>query len=84
MTVITVHVDDRPDIEAIDAAIGYPVRVALDPDGEGWIVQTFAGLDPKDIARLHTLLGRVKDNIAKDTPPVQRRANPPIKQKANP
>lgn len=70
-------------------------RVRLTPGGrvafnqlarehEGWIVQTFAGLDPKDIARLHTLLGRVKDNIAKDTPPVQRRANPPIKQKANP
>ncbi len=67
-------------------------RVRLTPQGclafntlarehEAWIVQTFAGLDPKDIAHLHKLLGRVKDNISKETRPAPPKAR---KLKANP
>ena len=48
-------------------------RVRLTPKGrklfhemarqhEDWIVQAFAGLNEKDIATLHKLLGKVKDH----------------------
>ena len=60
---------DRVDVEGDRRAY----RVRLTPKGrklfhemarqhEDWIVQAFAGLNEKDIATLHKLLGKVKDH----------------------
>jgi len=60
---------DRVDVEGDRRAY----RVRLTPKGrklfhemahqhEGWIVDAFAGLNEKDIAALHKLLGKVKDH----------------------
>ena len=39
--------------------------IGLAIEHERWIVGAFAGLDKNDVAELHTLLGRVKENLPK-------------------
>jgi DNA-binding MarR family transcriptional regulator len=73
---------DRVDVEGDRRAY----RVRLTPRGrklfhdmaqehEEWILQAFSGLSGKDVATLHRLLGKVKEQaLAANAPPAQQQA----------